>query len=111
MYFTDENTGFNTLEDNIRCRGSKENLEEIIKLQCHVKNMNTMIPFAAVNYVRKVVGYDRYLHEYASERGTDVKIFLGIIEKLQNISKSFDNLKQFIEYEELYAEEDAENEE
>ena len=98
MYFTDENTGFNTLEDNIRCRGSKENLEEIIKLQCHVKNMNTMIPFAAVNYVRKVVGYDRYLHEYASERGTDVKIFLDIIEKLQNISKSFDNLKQFIEY-------------
>lgn len=98
MYFTDENTGFNTLEDNIRCRGSKENLEEIIKLQCHVKNMNTMIPFAAVNYVRKVVGYDRYLHEYASERGTGVKIFLDIIEKLQNISKSFDNLKQFIEY-------------
>lgn len=46
-----------------------------------IKNMS---PFAAINYIRKKIGYDRYIDEYIYEHRINREAIYGIISQLQN---------------------------
>lgn len=67
----------------------------IEKLQYDLKMLAKMRPFAAVNFIRRGVGYEEYVKEYAEYRGVDVENFLEILEELSEEAKDFDSFEEW----------------
>lgn len=57
-------------------------LERIITLQNSLNMISKMKPLAAINYIRKGIGYDDYLKEISYEKNADIRNFFEIIELL-----------------------------
>ena len=45
--------------------------DRITTLETHLRILGTLSPFAAVNFIRKGMGYEEYLREYAQFRKTE----------------------------------------
>ena len=65
--------------------------ERIEKLHYDIKMLEKMSPYAAINYIRRGIGYDDYLNEYAKERSVNLDDLLEILEELQASAKGFHN--------------------
>ena len=71
-----------------------------------IKNMNSflndlkcispMSPYAAINYIRKKVGYDVYIYSYCRKEGIDSELFMSILDRLQDSSRNCSTLEQWI---------------
>lgn len=79
--------------------------ERIEKLHEDLKMMKNMRPFAAVNYIRKAVGYDAFLKEYAEERGIEEESLFEVIDALQESSASYSSFAEWFLHIERYKEE------
>ncbi len=58
-------------------------IRRLDELEEDLNYMGTMRPFAAVNYLRRHMGYEDYLKEYAGEKGIQEEDLLQILEELQ----------------------------
>ncbi len=56
--------------------------ERIEELEADLKMMGRMTPFAAINYLRLKVGYDRYLKEYSLERHIKADDLYSILDEI-----------------------------
>ena len=54
-----------------------------------------MRPFAAINYIRKAIGYDGFLEEYADYRRIDKDGLFEVIEELQESSKPYADFSEW----------------
>ena len=63
--------------------------ERIRKLQTDLNRMAAFSPYAAINYLRKAVGYDAFLEEYAAKRCMDVSELNRIADRLQQAARGF----------------------
>ena len=63
-----------------------------------------MSPFAAVNFIRKGVGYEEYLIEKAKEAGASYEQWKEELDGLQESAKEFETIKEWICYIEHYEE-------
>lgn len=63
--------------------------ERIEKLQSDLSAIRKMRPFAAVNYIRKAVGYDDFLKEYADYRKIEKEGLFEVLDSLQESSKPY----------------------
>ncbi len=63
--------------------------DRIEKLWQDIKIIAGMRPFAAVNYIRKAVGYDDFLKEYADYRNIKEEELVQILEELQESTRGF----------------------
>jgi len=63
--------------------------DRIEKLWQDLKIIAGMRPFAAVNYIRKAVGYDDFLKEYADYRNIKEEELVQILEELQESTRGF----------------------
>ena len=75
-----------------RLREKEYAVSNIDKLMCDMKMLNKMRPFAALNYIRKGVGYDDYLKEYSSYRQLDVTEFYDILDEFGSM---IDNMTSY----------------
>lgn len=57
-------------------------VKRLEQLEADLEIIKDMAPAAAVNYIRKAVGYDDYLREYAGERRLDAEELLEIGDQL-----------------------------
>lgn len=80
-------------------------VERIEHFQEDLKMLARMRPYAAVNFVRKGIGYDDYIREYARYRGIREEEFFEILEELLEESKKFDRFEAWYTYIEEYEEE------
>ncbi len=64
-----------------------------------------MAPYAAINYIRKAVGYETYLEEYARYRRMKPGELLDILEEIHENAKDFKNCEEWFRYIERYGEE------
>lgn len=60
--------------------------------------MSTLSPFAAINYLRKQVGYEEYVRQSIRERSLDVEETLGMLEEITDAAKPFDTIGQFSDH-------------
>lgn len=67
-----------------------------------IKNMN---PYAAINYIRRGIGYDSYLVEYAQERRINSEDLLNIITEIQEEAREFTTYSEWLSHIESYTEE------
>ncbi|MFI3211768.1 MAG: ATP-dependent helicase [Eubacteriales bacterium] len=74
----------------------KPYMHDIIrKFQMDVARMEKMDLFAAVNYIRKAVGYDDHIKQLAIEKGIDVVDFMEIANEFQKRIKNYTQLELF----------------
>lgn len=50
---------------------NREKQKAVEKLQVDLMQLKALSPFLAVTFIRKAIGYDKYLTEYAGERGKE----------------------------------------
>lgn len=63
--------------------------ERIDRLAYDCRMLSNMAPYAAINYIRRGIGYDDYLKEYADYRNIRAEELLEIIEELQEGAKEY----------------------
>lgn len=63
--------------------------ERIERLEYDLRAISKMAPYAAVNYIRKTVGYDEYLQEYAKQRNIKSEELEDVLEQLHESSGNY----------------------
>ncbi len=71
--------------------------ERIRKLEADLGRMKRMTPFAAINYIRKGIGYDDFLKEYAEYRRLGEEELFDVLEELQESAKGSETFGQWME--------------
>lgn len=79
--------------------------ERIEKLRADLYAISKMRPFAAVNYIRKAVGYDEFIREYAKFRKIEEDGLYDILEELQESTKGYVSYEEWFLHIEQYKEE------
>lgn len=79
--------------------------EKIEKLQYELKMLKRMGPFAAISYIRHVIGYDDYLREYAQFRRMKEEDLFEVIGELQESARSCQTYEEWFDYIQKYTEE------
>lgn len=77
-------------------------VERVEQLEYDLKNIRTLPPGKAVNYIRKAVGYDDYLREYAGERQLDPEELREVLDQLQESAMPHASLEEWEAYMENY---------
>jgi DNA helicase-2/ATP-dependent DNA helicase PcrA len=72
--------------------------ERIERLEYDVKMLKKMSPFAAVNYIRRGIGYDDYLKEYAEYRNINKDDLFDIIDELQESARGYKSYEEWSEH-------------
>jgi DNA helicase-2/ATP-dependent DNA helicase PcrA len=83
-------------------RGTGYVVDNIIQLYEDLKFIKTLTPFAAVNYIRKGVGYDEYVKKQGVEKGKNYSRDIDQLNELLELSKGFETLKEWLEHIENY---------
>ncbi|MCC8163351.1 MAG: ATP-dependent helicase [Lachnospiraceae bacterium] len=76
--------------------------DRIERLRYDLKMLGRMGPYAAVNYIRHVVGYEEYLREYAQFRRMNADDLIEILNELQQSAKDYRTYDEWFEYMEKY---------
>ncbi len=79
--------------------------ERIEKLEYDLKMLSRMNPYAAINYIRKGVGYDDFLIEYAEYRSMNKEELFDILEEIQSGAKGYKTYEEWDEHIRAYTEE------
>ena len=69
--------------------------ERINTLQFQLAKLSELSPFGAIHYLRKVIGYDKFLTEYADERHIDADELFEILEEIEETAKPYGTLKEW----------------
>lgn len=80
-------------------------VERIEQLEYDLKMIRNMAPVAAVNYIRKAVGYDDYIREYAQYRRMKPEELLEILDQLQESGANYPDFDQWFCHMKEYGEE------
>ena len=80
-------------------------VDRIVNLRADLGLIADMRPYAAVNFIRRGVGYDDYIQEYAEYRGIRAGDMYEILDELQEASKGFKDFEEWFAYIESYGEE------
>jgi DNA helicase-2/ATP-dependent DNA helicase PcrA len=76
--------------------------ERIEQLWHDLKMLQHMSPYAAINYIRRGIGYDDYLKEYADYRSLNQDDLFDILEELQQTAKGFKSYETWMVHIEEY---------
>jgi DNA helicase-2/ATP-dependent DNA helicase PcrA len=76
--------------------------ERIEHLWHDLKMLQHMSPYAAINYIRRGIGYDDYLKEYADYRSLNQDDLFEILEELQQTAKGYKSYDTWMEHIEEY---------
>lgn len=74
--------------------GKEYMIKNIQKLEYDLMRMRSMDLFAAVNYIRKGIGYDEYLKKKALEQGESWDEYMKMADELQKRFGMFQNLEE-----------------
>ncbi len=80
-------------------------VERIEQLEYDLRMIGKMAPAAAVNYIRKAVGYDEYLREYAEYRRMKPEELSGLADQLQESGSNYNTADAWFAHMKEYGEE------
>ncbi len=73
--------------------------------QENIKMLAGLGPYAAVNFIRRGIGYDDYIREYAEYRGIPARDMYDILDELQEDAKGYKSFEEWMEAVRAYGEE------
>lgn len=80
-------------------------VERLENLQKDLQLIAQMRPYAAVNFIRRGVGYDDFIQEYADYRGMRSDDMYELLDELQEASKAQGSFEEWFEHIRVYGEE------
>ena len=80
-------------------------MERVEQLEYDLHMIKGLAPGAAVNYIRKAVGYDDFIRDYALERRLDREELTEILDQLQESGLRYKTMEQWEESIEAYRKE------
>ncbi|MTK09672.1 MAG: ATP-dependent helicase [Hungatella sp.] len=80
-------------------------VERVEQLEYDLRMIKNMAPVAAVNYIRKAIGYDDYLREYAQYRRMKPEELLEVADQLSESAAGFQSFDQWLVHMKEYGEE------
>lgn len=79
--------------------------KRIGQLEHDIKMLERLSPYAAINFIRKGIGYDEFCAEYADYRRMKVEDLYEVLDELQESAKGYDNYDAWFEHIESYSKE------
>ena len=76
--------------------------DRLTTLETHLRILRGLTPFAAINFIRKGMGYEEYLREYAEYRKIKPEELSEILDRLTDSTKGMDSLGDWEDYIEDY---------
>ena len=80
-------------------------VERIYRLQYDLKLLRKKDPYSAINYIRKGIGYEEYLEEYADFRRIKQEELLEVLDEIQESAKNYKTYEEWFEHIENYSRE------
>lgn len=80
-------------------------MERIDRLEEDIRMLSGLNPFGAVNYIRRVIGYDDYLNDYAREKGIKADDLFDVLDELMESAREFNSYAEWFAHIEMYEEE------
>lgn len=77
-------------------------VERLEEFACELEMLSDMMPYAAVNYILKGIGYEEYLTEYARENGIREEELLQVAEEVRESAKNYKSCEEWFAYMEQY---------
>lgn len=79
-------------------------MNRIDQLEWDMKMIENKTPYAAIQYLRKSVGYDEFLKEYSAFRQMNLEELKDVLDEIQERSKEFKTIKEWFEHVDNYKE-------
>lgn len=79
-------------------------VERIEQLQSDLAMLVSMKPYPAINFIRKGIGYDDYIREYAEYRGMRAEDMFDILDELQEEARGQESIEAWLDYIQEYGE-------
>ncbi len=76
--------------------GNEQMSEQVEKLASDINMIRNMSPFAAVNYIRKGIGYDEYIRNYIYEHKADKEELYNVLDELAHRASQYMSLSQWL---------------
>ncbi len=80
-------------------------VDRIDKLEYDLEMLSKTNPFAAINYIRRGIGYDDYLTQYAEYRRMKPEELIEVVTELQESARGYDTFEEWFAYMEDYRKE------
>ena len=77
-------------------------VDRIDQLEWDMKMICDKTPYAAIQYIRKRIGYDEFLKEYAAYRKISSEDLFAVLEEIWQNSKGYGTIKEWFEHIESY---------
>jgi DNA helicase-2/ATP-dependent DNA helicase PcrA len=77
--------------------------DRITTLQTHLKILSSLPPYAGMNFIRKAMGYEEYLQEYAQYRKIKPEELLEVLDRVMESAKGMKTLSEWETYIENYS--------
>lgn len=78
--------------------------DRVDQMEWDMKMIENKPPYAAIQYLRKSVGYDEFLKEYAAYRQMNLEELKDVLDEIQERSKEFKTIKEWFTHVENYKE-------
>jgi len=79
-------------------------IDRIDQLEWDMKMIENKPPYAAIQYLRKSVGYDEFLKEYASFRQMNLEELKEVLDEIQERSREFKTISEWFVHVDSYKE-------
>ena len=73
-------------------------MERIEDLEYHLQMIRKLAPTAAINYIRKAVGYDEFLKEYATQRKLKPEELYEVADQLQESAAAYKTCEEWFRH-------------
>lgn len=78
-------------------------LDRIDQFEWDIKMLEGQTPYAAIQYIRKHIGYDEYLKEYAESRKISEEDLFQVLGEIEERAKDFSNVMEWLDYIDRYS--------
>lgn len=79
-------------------------MDRIDQFEWDIKMLAKMAPYSAINYIRKRIGYDDFIKDYAFSRHIDRSELNDILSELEEAAKPYTSLEEWFSHIEEYTE-------
>lgn len=79
-------------------------MDRIDQWEWDMKMLKKQAPYAAIQYIRKGIGYDEFLREYAAGKGISEEELLTVLEEIQQNSREYQTIEEWFVHVENYKE-------
>lgn len=102
--FTEPEVDFRELKAYYVAKKQIWMLDRIRDFENELREINKMSPYSAIHYIRKGIGYDDFLSEYAKERNVNAEDWLDVLDEVQETARDKGSLSEWLAFVEHYGE-------